>query len=455
MISNNKPRALVWFSAMGIALFALFTLATQALGDSTADLSIAQVAKDSAGNLVDSTHRIYAGQVLGYTVTVTNAGPSDALGVSLTETAPAELDPATLQSCDPQATDCSITTNFTDYVSGTAFALGDIAVGTSKDLQFRGTVAAGTVPNAVEITNSASATSTVIDPNTANNTDVALSTPVNTKADLSISQVAKNAAGKTFNATREVHAGQVITYVATVSNDGPSYAQNVKVSDQVDSALTGSQSCTAASCTVASSFQAYTSPHLISLGTIKSGAKRTVSFRASAPSSLSSTVTSLTNVAAVKSYKTATGGATSDFDAADRTSTLTIPVASAPTTSSTNSTPLSLISANARNGVYFGPLGPATYFQPEQPRSATKTVTYQKVTYYTSMYGKQAPESVSAPVVDTAVRAVPVATTLIRAPEEVWLLLPVGVLLIVLITYLVLEPNEDEQPLLDPGRIEI
>jgi hypothetical protein len=221
----------------------------------------------------------------------------------------------------------------------------------------------------------------------------------------------------------------------------------------VDSALISAQSCTAA-CAGASSFQAYTSPHLISLGTIKSGGQKTVSFRAAAPSTLSATVTSLTNVVAVKSYKTATAGATSDSDAADRTSTLTTAVASAPATSSTNSTPLGpRVSANAQRGVYFGPLGPATYFQPEQPRSATKIVTYQKV-YYTSVYGKQAPESVSAPVVDTAARAVPVASTLVRAPEELWLLLPLGVLLIVLITYLVLEPYEDQQPLLDPGRID-
>jgi hypothetical protein len=37
-----------------------------------------------------------------------------------------------------------------------------------------------------------------------------------------------------------------------------------------------------------------------------------------------------------------------------------------------------------------------------------------------------------------------VASTIVRVPEEVWLLLPVGLLLIIWITYLVVEPYEEQ-----------
>ena len=78
-----------------------------------------------------------------------------------------------------------------------------------------------------------------------------------------------------------------------------------------------------------------------------------------------------------------------------------------------------------------------------------KTVTYKKI-YYTSAYGRAVPDQASARIVETAtqpttVPLAPVATRIVRAPDEVWLLLPAGLLLITWIAYLVLEPYDEDR----------
>ena len=434
-------RMLIWAAVTLLGgLATAFPLGAIAVGDSSADLSVAQVATNSADEGIDgTTSKLYAGQVVTYTVTVTNQGPSNAESVTVTETAPAQIDASTLQSCDPQAADCSVLSNFTDYASGASLSLGAVTASNSKDAVFRGQVKSATLPR--DITNSVSVTWK--DANGAEQqSDVALVTPVDTLGDISVSQVAKNSAGKAIDKTNRVRAGDVITYVATVKNAGPSYARNVKVKNTFDSGVTNQLSC-AGSCSASSAFSSYQSSSLLSLGLIAPGATETVSFRGTLPSTLTAT-TDVTNVVSAKSYKSDTVGATSDSDTADSTSTITTTVYKAKTQKSSTNSPTnnSSLSSGPSTGVYFGKIGAPTYFQPQQ---RTKTVVIKKV-YYQSAFGRRIPEAASAPLMESASQTViaPVASRIVRMPEEVWLLLPVALLLIIWITYLVVEPYEEQ-----------
>jgi uncharacterized repeat protein (TIGR01451 family) len=440
---TTRRRIFIWAAVTLLGgLTTAFPLGAIAVGDSSADLSVAQVATNAAGEGIDgTTSELFAGQVVTYTVTVTNQGPSNAESVTATETAPAQIDSATLQSCDPQAADCSALANFTDYASGTSLSLGTIAASASKDLVFRGEVKSATLPR--DITNVVSATSAQTDPDTTNNTDVALVTPVDTLGDISVSQAAKNSAGKAIDKTNRVRAGDIVTYVATIENAGPSDARNVKVKNTFDSGVTNQLSCVG-SCSASSAFSSYQSSSLLSLGPLAAGATKAVSFRGTLPTTISAT-TDITNVVSVKSYKTGTVGATADSDTADSTSTITTTVYKAKSqksSSANSSTNSSSLSSGPSTGVYFGKIGEPTYFEPLQ---RTKTVVIKKV-YYQSAYGRRIPEAASAPLVESATQTViaPVASTIVRMPEEVWLVLPVGLLLIIWITYLVLEPYEDQ-----------
>ena len=100
--------------------------------------------------------------------------------------------------------------------------LGTLAAGGSAMLVFTVAVAANSA-NGTIITNSATATSTTPDPIAANNTGKDTAT-VATQADLSVTKV---------DSPDPVFAGQNITYNITLTNNGPSNAQSVKLTDAV------------------------------------------------------------------------------------------------------------------------------------------------------------------------------------------------------------------------------
>ena len=88
-------------------------------------------------------------------------------------------------------------------------------------------------------------------------------------------------------------------------------------------------------------------------------------------------------------------------------------------------------------GVYFGNFGGGkTFFSP-----SGRYETYRKV-FYLSAFGRPLNSDVSTAVID-ATRAAPVSTQVPQAPDEVWLLLPFGLVLLTMVTYLVLEPDAD------------
>jgi hypothetical protein len=90
-------------------------------------------------------------------------------------------------------------------------------------------------------------------------------------------------------------------------------------------------------------------------------------------------------------------------------------------------------------GMYFGNFGGGqTFFSPD---GLSEYETYRSV-YYLSAFGRPVTSDVSTTVID-ATRVTPVSTKVPNAPDEVWLLLPFGLVLLTMVTYLVLEPDAD------------
>lgn len=155
-----------------------------------------------------------AGEVINYTITVNNLGLSDAQNIVVTENLPAELE---LISVNTSAG----TWNSPEWNIGT------LADGATVTMEIAALVETD-VLQGTTITNTASVTSTTPDPNTSNNT-ANKSNQVNAVADLEITKISQ---------TNTVIAGQNISYLITVRNNGSSNAQNVSVTDNLPAGLT-------------------------------------------------------------------------------------------------------------------------------------------------------------------------------------------------------------------------
>ena len=166
--------------------------------DAQADLSMVKT---------DDADPVPAGTDLTYTLTVTNDGPSDAVNVVTTDLLPAEVD---FVSATPTQGTCG-------EAGGTVTCdLGDLGDGATATVTI--VVSAGTDG---AITNIAGVTSDTTDPDTSNDSD-SEGTTVSASADLSISK---------SDDADPVIAGTDLTYTLVVTNDGPSDATNVVVTD--------------------------------------------------------------------------------------------------------------------------------------------------------------------------------------------------------------------------------
>ncbi|MBJ7471107.1 MAG: DUF11 domain-containing protein, partial [Solirubrobacteraceae bacterium] len=182
------------------------TLPTSTAVGSTADLVVTQSVSQPTVNV---------GGTATYTVTVTNDGPQTATGIALTNDLPAGV---TVQSITPSQGTCGTGDPF-------ACTLGTLASGASATIAI--TVQ---ITGAAESTfsNLASATATQFDPNTSNNSATA-ATSTNPAADLRIVKTADRA-------TADV--GETITWTVTATNDGPSAATGVSITDTAPTGVT-------------------------------------------------------------------------------------------------------------------------------------------------------------------------------------------------------------------------
>jgi uncharacterized repeat protein (TIGR01451 family) len=158
----------------------------------------------------DDPDPVIAGNNLTYTVTVTNNGTSNATGVSVNETIPTQ------------------TTYVSSNVTQGAYAapiwtVGNLASGVSANMTLVVTVnsnATGTISNTANVIGEQT------DPDMTNNL-VTANTTVNTRADLSITKTGDSGAV----------AGTNFNYTIRVTNNGPSDATGVNVTDILPSGV--------------------------------------------------------------------------------------------------------------------------------------------------------------------------------------------------------------------------
>ena len=198
----------------------------------------------------DSPDPVLVGGTLTYTLTAHNSGPQDTTGVSLTDTLPNGVE---FVSATPSQGLC-------DEASGTVTcSLGALASGASA------TVTIDVTPqSAGSITNQASVTSDLPDPDAADASATATTT-VDPVADLSLTK---------SDSPDPVLAEHELTYTLSVHNAGPSSAAGATLIDALPSGVTfGSATPSQGSCTESSG--TVTCP----LGTIASGGDASVEIK--------------------------------------------------------------------------------------------------------------------------------------------------------------------------------
>lgn len=175
-----------------------------AANDSATETTTVETSADLSITKIDDVDPVTAGNNLIYTLEVSNAGPSDAVNVVITETLPAEVTLASTSGCDEDPTGvptCSI---------------GDLAAGDSAQVTVEVTVDADAVG---PLSNNVSVAS---DTNEVNGGDNVASedTAVIAEADLSIAIT---------DSPDPVAAGTALTYTVEVTNNGPSMASAIEV----------------------------------------------------------------------------------------------------------------------------------------------------------------------------------------------------------------------------------
>ncbi len=170
----------------------------------------------------DSPDPVTAGANLTYTITVNNAGPSNASTVSLSDTLPTGTTFVSLSS--PGGWSCSTpAVGATGTVTCSIASLAVTSAGFTLVVNVDSSVAAATV-----LSNTATATSTTSDPSTGDESDTETTT-VGASADLSVTKT---------DSPDPVNAGNNLTYTITVNNAGPSSASTVSLSDTIPTGTT-------------------------------------------------------------------------------------------------------------------------------------------------------------------------------------------------------------------------
>ncbi len=204
-------------------------------------------------------------QQVTYSIVVTNNGPSAAQGVVLSDVLPAGASFVSMSETGPDP--------FTLAQSGgtiTESATAGIASGSSDTFTLVVT-APGSLANGAAFNDTASVQASNSDPNTSNNSAAWNTTIVNVNpnADLSVS----------VSGPATANEGATVTYTITVTNAGPSSASGATLTDTLGALLnykSATLNGTAVTPTVANGVVT------VSLGTIASGGKATVTITAQA-----------------------------------------------------------------------------------------------------------------------------------------------------------------------------
>lgn len=185
---------------------------------SVADVSIVKTA---------GREQVHVGEGVTYTLTASNAGPSVATDVVITDVIP---DGMQLVVMDETCTETAGTISC---------PVGELAVGATATRSVTLRLPAGS--DARSMTNTAGVSTTTTDPNTTNNADDA-TVVITASADVSVSKVPSPTV---------VKPGEEFKWMVVVANAGPSAARNTVLTDTVPEPLTvisatmpGGQACT-------------------------------------------------------------------------------------------------------------------------------------------------------------------------------------------------------------------
>jgi uncharacterized repeat protein (TIGR01451 family)/fimbrial isopeptide formation D2 family protein len=188
--------------------------ATTTVGVGSANLSLTNS---------DSPDPVAPGANLTYTITASNAGPSDAASVSLTDTLPAGTTFVSLAS--PAGWSCT-----TPAAGAGGTVTCTIASLASGNAAFTLTVAVGpSVPIGTVLSDTATISSSTADPNPGNESATATTTINLVAADLSVTKT---------DSPDPVTAGGTLTYTITATNAGPNAATSVSLSDTLPAGTT-------------------------------------------------------------------------------------------------------------------------------------------------------------------------------------------------------------------------
>ncbi|MBI1741721.1 DUF11 domain-containing protein [Candidatus Acetothermia bacterium] len=180
----------------------------------TEDTTVTSIA-DLAINKSDNPDPVNAGATLTYTLQVTNNGPSTATSVTVTDTLPAGV---TFVSASGAGWNCG------QAAGVVTCTMASLPVGAASPI----TITVAAPSEGGTITDTASVSSQTVDSNPNNNTDTEDTTVISV-ADLSIV--------KSDNPD-PVNAGATLTYTLQVTNNGPSTAATVSVSDTLPAGVT-------------------------------------------------------------------------------------------------------------------------------------------------------------------------------------------------------------------------
>lgn len=177
---------------------------------------------------------VVAGTSISYTLTATNWGPSDAGATTLTDDIPAEIEAGSATTdrgtCEIQEDTPSAGGQRLHCDLGALPATGTgTGAGAAATVTLNGTVAEDA---SGELTNTGTASSTTADPEAGNNTASAV-TEVTRSFDLAVAKRA-NRASLPAGAPNDP---EPVDYTITVTNNGPSVATDVTVTDLVPTAL--------------------------------------------------------------------------------------------------------------------------------------------------------------------------------------------------------------------------
>lgn len=226
-----------------------FLTGTQAPGDTPAGqkavgncLTFVVPSADMRVTKTPPTQTIVSGANAVYTITATNNGPSDATSVLVSDALPAQMTHVSTAWSGPGTGGClttALTCTIATLANGAAVTMTVTATSTTVGGPY---------------TNTASVSSSVTDPTPGNNSATATTSVIATaSADLSVTKTPAN---------QTIVTGSNATYVITATNNGPSPATSVVVSDALPAQMThvstawagpGTGGCltTALTCTIA------------------------------------------------------------------------------------------------------------------------------------------------------------------------------------------------------------